>query len=178
MSDFVERCRGEWRRLGVPDARAEEMATDLAADLDEAEAEGISAEELLGSSALDPRSFAASWAAERGLIPEEPGRDERRRPRVLIAFTALAAAMVIVAALLLATGEPRLSLVASGRTPPRLLSPAAGLVSPHGTGRSVVTTSAATPIEWILLFLALAALCFAAWLWLRWGRWRTRAAAV
>jgi hypothetical protein len=30
MSDFVEQCRREWRRLGVPDPLAEEMAADLA----------------------------------------------------------------------------------------------------------------------------------------------------
>ena len=63
MSEFVEQCRQEWRRLGVPDPLADEMAADLASDLGEAEAEGVSAEELLGSSAFDPRSFAASWAA-------------------------------------------------------------------------------------------------------------------
>ena len=37
MSDFVEQCRREWKRLGVPDPLAEEMATDLATDLGEAE---------------------------------------------------------------------------------------------------------------------------------------------
>ena len=46
MSDFVEQCRSEWRRLGVPDPLAEEMAADLASDLSDAEAEGVSAEEL------------------------------------------------------------------------------------------------------------------------------------
>ena len=30
MTDFVEQCRLEWRRLGVPDALAEEMAAELA----------------------------------------------------------------------------------------------------------------------------------------------------
>jgi hypothetical protein len=83
MSDFVEQCRREWRRLGVPDPLAEEMAADLASDLSEAEADGVSAEELLGSSAFDPRSFAASWAAERGIIPAAPSPGKaRRRPLV------------------------------------------------------------------------------------------------
>src|SRR5262245_8507637 len=80
MSDFVEQCRREWERLGVPDPLAEEMAADLASDLGEAEAEGVSVEELLGSSAFDPRAFAASWAAERGIIPVPPTRGTRRRP--------------------------------------------------------------------------------------------------
>jgi hypothetical protein len=173
MSDFVEQCRREWRRLGVPDLLAEEMATDLASDLSEAEAEGISTERFLGSSASDPQSFAASWAAERGIIPERSHRDSaHRRSRVLVAFTAIAAITVIVAALLLATGEPKVSLVTSKRTPPHLPLPAAGAVVPPAHVRSVVSTSAAAPIEWMLLFVAVVALGFAAWLWS--GRNRTR----
>lgn len=70
MSEFVEQCRGEWRRIGVADPLAEEMAADLTSDLEEAEAEGVSVDELLGSDASDPRSFAAAWAAERGIIPD------------------------------------------------------------------------------------------------------------
>jgi hypothetical protein len=168
MSDFVEQCRREWRRLGVPDPLAEEMAADLASDLGEAEAEGLSAEELLGSSVFDPRSFAASWAAERGIIPP-PGRGGvRRRPLVLAAFTAVAAITLIVAALLLLTGEPKVSLVKSRAMPPQL-SASPGL----RLNRSVVhSASAAAPVEWILLFLAIVALGFAAWLWSSWGRSR------
>ena len=81
MTDFVEQCRAEWRRLGVPDPLAEEMAADLATDLREAEAEGVSTEELLGSSAFDPRSFAATWAAERGIIPVPPSAPSMTAPR-------------------------------------------------------------------------------------------------
>jgi len=73
MSDFVEECRREWKRLGVPDPVANEMAADLESDLKEAEAEGASAEEVLGSGAFDPRSFAASWATERRVI--QPSRE-------------------------------------------------------------------------------------------------------
>ena len=114
MSDFVEQCRQEWKRLGVPEPLAEEMASDLASDLREAEADGVSAEELLGSSAFDPRSFAATWAAERGIIPQPPSRrNARRRPLVLVAFTAFAATAMIVTALLLLTGEPKVTLVKS-----------------------------------------------------------------
>jgi len=159
LSEFVEQCRLEWRRLGVADPLAEEMAADLASDLEEAEAEGVSAADYLGASASDPRSFAASWASERGIIPGPSGREKGgRRPRALVAFTALAAIAAIVASLLLATGEPKLSLA---RTTP-----------PPGASRTVVSTSAAAPIEWILLFVALAALGFSAWLWLRWRRSR------
>jgi hypothetical protein len=171
MSDFVQQCRMEWKRLRVPDPLAEEMATDLASDLSEAEAEGISAEELLGRSAFDPRSFAASWAAERGIIPIPPSRgNARRRPLALVTFTALAAVALVVAALLLLTGEPKVTLATSGTKPPQL-------PPTLGPGHQVLRTSAATPIEWILLFLAVAALGFAAWLWSRWGRSRPPAAA-
>ena len=72
MNDFVEECRREWRRLRVPDPIANEMAADLQADLDEAEAEGASAEAVLGTAAFDARSFAASWAAERGFVEPRP----------------------------------------------------------------------------------------------------------
>jgi hypothetical protein len=92
MSDFVEQCRREWKRLGVSDPLAEEMATDLASDLDEAEADGVSAEELLGNSVFDPASFAATWAAERGVIPPPPSPQRPsllRRPLTLGAFAVL-----------------------------------------------------------------------------------------
>lgn len=175
MSDFIEQCRLEWKRLGVSNQLADEMAADLTADLAEADAEGVSAEELLGTSASDPRSFAASWAAERGIIPTPAGRpDARRRPRVLVAFTALAATVLIVSGVLLATGQPKVALVTSGATPSHAVPlPTAPTVPP---GR--VTASAATPIEWILLFLAVVALAFAAWLWSTWGRSRAPTATA
>jgi hypothetical protein len=69
MNEFIRECRKEWRRLRVPDPVANEMAADLEADLNEAEAEGGSAEDLLGTDAFDPCSFARSWAAERGVVP-------------------------------------------------------------------------------------------------------------
>ena len=171
MSDFVEQCRAEWRRLGVPDPLAEEMAADLASDLTEAEADGISAEELLGSSFFDPRSFATSWAAERGVIPVAPSRGNvRRRPLGLVAFTAFAAITVIVAALLLVAGQPKVSVVMSGN--PQLFLPQPGAVVPPGPGGQVLPGNTTAPIEWILLFFAIVALGFAAWLWSRWGRSR------
>jgi len=129
MSDFVEQCRREWKRLQVPDPLAEEMAADLASDLREAEAEGVSAEELLGRSVFDPKTFAASWAAERGIIPAAPERRTRRRPLVLVAFTAVSALVVFVSALALATGQPQASIVATTRShrpsarPPATSSP-------------------------------------------------------
>lgn len=170
MSEFVEQCRREWRRLGVADPLAEEMAADLASDLDEAEAEGVSAADYLGASASDPRSFAASWASERGIIPTPAGVEKgRRRPPALVAFTALAAITVLVAALLLATGEPRVALTATRAAPPHLPVPPAH-PSVHAVTVHRVQAAAAAPVEWILLVVAIAALGFSAWLWLRWRR--------
>ena len=174
ISDFVEQCRQEWRRLGVPDPLADEMAADLASDLGEAEAEGVSAEELLGSSAFDPRSFAASWAAERGIIPASTGpAPRRRRPVVLVAFTTVAAITLVVAALLLLTGEPKVSVVSVHAPRAELPAPPAGFVLPAGPRREILPEpNASAPVEWILLILAVIALGFAAWLWSSWGRTR------
>ena len=83
MSTYVEECRREWKRLGVPELLADEMATDLEADLAEAQADGVSAAEILGES--DPRRFAETWASERGLVSEPPPR-KRSRKRFWIAL--------------------------------------------------------------------------------------------
>src|SRR6185503_379116 len=85
MTAFVGECRQEWKRLGVPDGLAEEMAAELESDLAEAEADGVSAAELLGES--DPRRFAATWARERGLVSEPSPQKRRRRvwPWVVLA---------------------------------------------------------------------------------------------
>ena len=95
MNDFVEQCRREWKRLGVPDSVAEEMATELTADLNEAEADGVSARELLGNAATDPRSFATSWADERAVIPLA-GSTPRLPGRTLVLAT-IAALTIITA---------------------------------------------------------------------------------
>ena len=96
MTAYVEECRQEWKRLGVPDLLAEEMATDLEADLAEAEADGVSAAEMLGES--DPRRFAATWARERGLV-SEPAPKKSRRRRWIWVVIGLALAFVFVGVL-------------------------------------------------------------------------------
>jgi len=164
MNDFVEQCRREWRRLGVSDPLAEEMATELASDLSEAEAEGVSAQEFLGRSAFDPASFAATWAAERGIVPSPQSQGVTQgRPVSLVAFTATAAIALIVAAVLLLTGEPKLTL----RT--HTSGPAGFGPLPSGGGQ-VHSASAAAPVEWIFLVLSIVALGFAARLWATRGR--------
>jgi hypothetical protein len=112
MIEFVEECRREWNRLGVSDPIANEMAIDLTADIEEAEAEGGSAEDVLGISLFDPRRFAAAWASARGVtappIPVDPFSPLVRdlhswyRPALFVALslvgflTALAAAALLI----------------------------------------------------------------------------------
>ncbi len=127
MNPFVEECRREWKRLGVPDAVANEMAADLEVDLAEAEADGTSAEEVLGTGAFDAPAFAAAWAAERGVIPPPAPsgatRTRRSRAPYAIAGFVLVALVGLVLALLpqptvsarLALGAPHNALVAPWR---------------------------------------------------------------
>jgi hypothetical protein len=104
MSEFVDECRAEWRRLGVTDTIANEMAADLGADLDEAAADGVSAEEVLGTAAFDPRGFAASWARERGVLPVSPVAPSRSRAvappprRFVVSALAVVGALALFAA--------------------------------------------------------------------------------
>jgi hypothetical protein len=104
MNEFIEECRREWKRLHVPDPVANEMAADLEADLQEAETEGASPEEVLGSGAFDPRAFAASWAAERGVgqLTAEPESAPTRRatPRWRVAAIAALAGIAFIGLLL------------------------------------------------------------------------------
>jgi hypothetical protein len=119
VNEFLEECRREWKRLGVPDPVANEMAADLAADLKEAEDEGASAEEVLGTGAFDPRSFAGAWATERGVIERSAPSGYRlpRRSRLPAAAIATFALIAIVGAVLMigaSSGQVRLALPALG----------------------------------------------------------------
>jgi hypothetical protein len=82
MANFVEECRREWKRLGVPRHVRSEMAAELEADL----AEGSSLEEVVAGDAADARGFAQTWAAARGVIPKRP----RSRLPAVLAVPALA----------------------------------------------------------------------------------------
>jgi hypothetical protein len=121
VSEFVDACRREWRRLGVPEPAANEMAADLAADLKEAEQDGVTAEEVLGSGAFDPRAFAASWASERALVPTRR-RDRMREHRLLLTLAGLVvllAAAGVTAALLVNSSRSHRSSPVDGTTSPR-----------------------------------------------------------
>ncbi|HST26312.1 MAG TPA: hypothetical protein VLJ76_09985 [Gaiellaceae bacterium] len=116
MSDFVAACRREWSKLGVPDSVADDMAAEISADLADAASDGVSAEELLG----DPTSFAAAWAAERGVIGlrDDPHRFEWRRGLVpVVLLLAVAAVAAGVAILATRPGSSSVSPLAVGRGP-------------------------------------------------------------
>jgi hypothetical protein len=106
VNDFVDECREEWKRLGVPDIVAGEMAAELVADLEEAAAEGATAEDVLGG-AVDPRELAAAWAAERGVIASRaPDAGRRRRAvRLPAAIAALAVLAIAGAVLVIASAS-------------------------------------------------------------------------
>jgi hypothetical protein len=136
VNEFVEECRREWKRLGVPDPVAGEMAADLAADLEEAAAEGASPEEVLGSGAFDPRAFAVVWAAERGVIqqPLPRVRGLTRGSRLAAAIGTFALILAIVGAVLV--------IVDSSSDPARL-----ALASPVDLPSTAVWVTPVTPSD-------------------------------
>lgn len=126
MNQFTNECRREWKRLGVPDPVADEMAADLAADLKEAATEGVSPEDVLGSAASDPRAFAASWAAERGLIPPRPTTDKPRgRSLTHLAIAALTVIAAIGAGLVIFASPQASAPTAAIRVPAEFAGPRA-----------------------------------------------------
>lgn len=171
MSEFVAECRREWKRLGVPDPVANEMAADLAADFAEAESEGASVEEVLGNSAFDPRSFAASWAAERGVVQPRPSRYTlvRRPPMVAVIVTLAVAALIGAAlAILVSTGGSSHAVAIVASRPHRTLpaTPPAGAVHAEVSGLD------SRRIGWILLLFGGVGIIPSILLWSSWARTR------
>ena len=136
MSAFVEECRREWKRLGVPELLAEEMSTDLEADLAEAQADGVSAAEILGES--DPRRFAATWASERGLVPDRPPQKKSRK-WLWIALAVVLAVFIALPALALIGTSSGGSAASSGHLSPANITPPrrVGIVVPNFVGLTV-----------------------------------------
>ena len=127
MTAFVEECRREWKRLGVPDLLAEEVATELESDLAEAEADGVTAAEMLGES--DPRRFAAAWARERGLIIEPPPKRSRKRLWIGLGLALVLLLLIVLPALaLVGFGSGSISTVESSQ-------PVRSVVVPNFVGR-------------------------------------------
>ena len=189
MNEFVEECRKEWRRLGVPDPIANEMAADLTADLEEAAAEGATPEDVLGVGAFDPQAFARAWAAERGVVEQpwpsphlSPGRSHL--PAAIAAFAVVA----IVGAVLVIVASPSAETTREPVLLPRLAAEDV-VVSPDGrsiwvgpadpsifavdTGQAGDT---ARVIGSVLLSAALAGILLATLFWWRRGsdRWPSR----
>jgi hypothetical protein len=78
------------------------MAADLTADIEEAESEGGTAEDVLGNSAFDPRRFAGSWAVARGVTaPPVPTPGRRRWPALAVGLTGGAALLFLAGTVLL-----------------------------------------------------------------------------
>jgi len=176
VSEFVQECLREWRRLGVPDAVANEMAADLSADLDEAEAEGGSPEDVLGNSAFDPRRFAAAWAVARGVTgPPMPDPAPAWRSPVAIALSVVLALLAIGAALVLSVGVRSSSVsvavhrFVAGPGSVRLFSPRPGQIQIPGGPQSVNSQFAGAsvfPIALLMLIFAIVGLgVLAALLW-------------
>jgi hypothetical protein len=195
VNEFVEECRSEWKRLGVPDPVANEMVAELSADLEEAKAEGASPEDVLGTGAFDPRSFAADWAAERGVVQRPlPGGYRHPRYAVLTAIGAFAL-IALVGAVLVIHAAPsasgRLALAAQVR-PPLAGVWVRGPAPPPGPARAVVVAAPlpaagarSVPVDIddsavetrtvgsVLLTLGLAGVVLSTmfWLWVEAGRW-------
>ena len=179
MSNFVEQCRKEWNRLGVPEAAANEMAADLEADLAEAKAEGVSPEEVLGNGYFDPKFFAASWAESRGFVrPTRPARGTIRvRTLVLAAGAAIGAAFVALGLAFL-FGTPVVNRAAAAAPFARHLNPPplpSFSVTPSG-GHPVVfgpvVPPSLHPAGLVLLLIGLAGLGAVLWIWRPWSHRR------
>jgi hypothetical protein len=169
MSRFVDECRKEWTRLGVPDSEANEMASDLEADLTEAQAEGRTPEEVVGNGYFDARSFAASWALARGVAgvtAREPNAI-RVRPIVLTISAVVCAFFTGLGLLLLLQphfGTQSFAVAFSSHLNHPPLPPIA-FVPHHG----VLGEPGGRIPGLILLLIGLNGLAILAWVWRPWS---------
>jgi hypothetical protein len=177
VSEFVNECRREWRRLGVPDPVANEMAADLTVDLEEAEADGGSPEDVLGNMVFDPRRFAAAWAVARGVTgPPVPESPSLWRPRLVIVLTVLLGALAVGAPLVLLVGLRGGSFavatrrIVAGPAPTRIFPPGVGRF-PGPLGPFVQTSMGGVGdlVAWTLLFVGVVGLGLLAVLY--WSFW-------
>ena len=172
MSGFVDECRKEWSRLGVPEADRNEMAADLEADLAEARSDGVSPEAVLGNGYFDAKSFAACWAIARGVV-HVPRRDGTIRIRTLVlALGALVGAVVAGVGFLILVRPGFSSVAVAAPVGRRFSRPVPSiLVTPHhlpfaGPG------SAVDPLGWLLLSGGLIGLVVIAFIWRPWSNRR------
>jgi hypothetical protein len=155
------------------------MAADLAADLEEAEAEGATPEDVLGNSAFDPRRFAAAWAVARGVTgpPIASRRSPGRSPNA-IALTAVLGVLTIGAGLVLLGGFHGSSFAVATRRvafpgPIRVLVPDPGrIVGPGWPGPPLVgsgiASSGVLPLALMLFIVGVVGLGL---VFLYWSPW-------
>ncbi|MGH9080819.1 MAG: hypothetical protein ACRDYE_12245 [Acidimicrobiales bacterium] len=169
MSTFVDACRKEWDRLGVPEGVANEMAADLEADLTEADTDGVSPEEVLGNGYFDPESFAALWATERGVVSDDlRGREVNRVRSWRLASASLASAAAVMLGLAILVGVRHSSVSVAGVAFRRPLMPPVPsiFVAPHGI-LPVRQSGAFVAIGLVLLLVGLVGLAITLWFWRR-----------
>jgi len=169
MKEFIEECRREWKRLGVADDVAKEMAAEVEADLAEADAERVPVADVVG---IDARTFANDWATARGVI-----RTRRRIPWAAVAVAALALVAIAGGVLVMTDSTSYSSAVALVRfgsaAANRLVvvGPSEWIAAPAPPSAIASTSSDGDTrtIGSILLFGALAAIVLVTlfWLWPR-----------
>lgn len=170
MSPFVEECRKEWSRLGVPEVEANEMASDLEADLAEARADGASPEEVLGNGYFDAKTFAASWATARGFVSVTASdRGTIRIRSLVLALCALVGAVVAGVGFLILVAPRSSSQAFAAPLAHRVNRPLPSiLVNPH-TFRFAGPGSAIDPLGWVLLAVGLIGLVVMCLIWRPWS---------
>lgn len=175
MSGFVDECRKEWDRLGVSESVANEMAADLSADLAEAQAEGVSPEEVLGNAVFDARSFAASWARARGVVPGSDTPPARPHwSRWALAGTAIVSLVVGAVGLAILASRSSSAVAAVDHRglqvrPPVFRPPAFHIIGP-GFGQVVAVGSSVPPVLGLVLLAAgLVGLGVTLWVWRPWS---------
>lgn len=178
MNEFVDECRREWRRLGVPDPIANEMAADLTADIEEAESEGGSAEDVLGNSAFDPRRFAGSWAVARGVTAPPVSASPHRRWPLVAVLVGCVALFALVGAFLVGGRQSASAVALIGRNLARSRSvrvfPRSPLVVQHFQHFPEIALFALLLLAIGGVGIGLAALYLAPWNGTRIGRWEIR----
>jgi hypothetical protein len=179
VNEFIDECRREWRRLGVPDPIANEMTADLTADIEEAESEGGSAEDVLGNSAFDPRRFAGSWAVARGVTAPPASTSPRRRwPGLVFGLVGCAALLALAGALLVGGRQSAAAISSVSRNLPGPRSvrvfPGSPIVLQHFQHFPGSAIFGLLLLVVGVLGVGLAVLYFAPWSGARIGPWEIR----
>ncbi|MGW7439450.1 hypothetical protein [Streptomyces sp. NPDC054849] len=88
-AQILAACRSNWEYRGIDDASVREMLDELSAHLEDAEAAGRTAQDVVGR---DVRGFAASWARARAPLS--------RRVLRMVCLTSLVLGSVLLASYL------------------------------------------------------------------------------